>query len=168
MHIRSVCFLLATVFMAAASVALAQGMPADAPGARDYAVLSRYAGSWLVAQEVKTFDRASVPAGDTDVVAVDGRVTRLFYQLDEMARVLQSNAVVKVFIVGHTDNQGALDANLALSKARAQAVVDALTNGYKVDGKRLSASGVANYAALASNASENGRARNRRVEMVLQ
>ncbi len=86
----------------------------------------------------------------------------------EMARALQSNAAAKVFIVGHTDNQGAPDANLALSKARAQAVVDALTNGYKIDGKRLSASGVASYAPLASNANENGRARNRRVEMVLQ
>jgi OmpA-OmpF porin, OOP family len=74
----------------------------------------------------------------------------------------------KVFILGHTDNQGALDANLALSKARAQAVVDALTSSYKIDGKRLSASGVANYAPLASNANETGRARNRRVEMVLQ
>jgi OOP family OmpA-OmpF porin len=56
----------------------------------------------------------------------------------------------------------------ALSKARAQAVIDALVTGYKIDGKRLSASGVANYAPLASNVNENGRARNRRVEMVLQ
>ncbi len=329
MRVRFVRLLLAFNLVAAASGAMAQGMPADAPNARDHALLSRYAGSWLVAQDVKEFDSASLPAGSTDVVALEGRVTRLFYlapagksvlevqrnyeqaleragasrrdscaescgnrifkplreqpanpqlpkaslegwspitllqqwqetgserywygtltasgttlhvavlsakpgtialankfvatvveivepkamdggkvtvdaaalakglqaegkvalyglffdtgksiikpesksQLDEMARVLQSNAAAKVFIVGHTDNQGALDANLALSKARAQAVVDALTNGYKIDGKRLSASGVANFAPLASNANENGRARNRRVEMVLQ
>jgi OmpA-OmpF porin, OOP family len=47
-------------------------------------------------------------------------------------------------------------------------VVDALTTSYKIDGKRLSASGVANYAPLSSNANETGRARNRSVEMVLQ
>ncbi|MGM4988424.1 hypothetical protein [Tardiphaga sp. 841_E9_N1_2] len=47
-------------------------------------------------------------------------------------------------------------------------MIDDLTRNYKIDGKRLFASGVANYAPLASNANENGRARNRRVEMVLQ
>jgi outer membrane protein OmpA-like peptidoglycan-associated protein len=325
-HLLVCCSL---VFLA--STVAAQNMPADAPNARDHAVVSRYAGSWLVAQDIKEFDQAGLPSGakDTDVAKFEGRVTRLFYigpagksvtevqrnyeqaleragavkqdscadacgsrsfkplrelpanpqlpkaqlegwspitllqqwqetgserywygtlnasgimlhvavlsakpgtvalagkyvatvveivepkamdggkvtvdaaalakglqaegkvalyglffdtgksavkpeskaQLDEMARVLQASAAAKVFIVGHTDNQGVLDANLALSKARAQAVVDVLTNAYKIDGKRLSASGVANYAPLASNASESGRARNRRVEMVLQ
>ncbi|WP_065753096.1 OmpA family protein [Bradyrhizobium paxllaeri] len=314
-----------------ASSALAQNVPADAPNARDHAVLSRYAGSWLVAQEIREFDQVSVPSGpkDSDVARLEGRVTRLFYmapagksalevqrnyeqalerasatrqdactekcdgrgfapfraqpvnpqlskaqlegwsaetllqmwqetgserywygtlnasgstlhvavlsakpgtialagkyvatvveiiepkamdggkvtvdaaalakglqaegkvalyglffdtgkatikpeskaQLDEMARLLQSNAAARVYIVGHTDNQGALDANLTLSKARAQAVIDTLSNTYKIDGKRLSGTGVASYAPLASNASESGRARNRRVEMVLQ
>lgn len=89
-------------------------------------------------------------------------------QLDEMARLLQASAALRVYIVGHTDNQGALDANLALSRARAQAVVDALVRTYKIDNKRLAAAGVASYAPAASNASEAGRARNRRVELVLQ
>ena len=88
-------------------------------------------------------------------------------QLDAMASVLKANAALKVYIVGHTDNQGALDANLALSKARAQAVVDALAAS-GVDARRLSAAGVANWAPVASNANEAGRARNRRVEMVVQ
>lgn len=329
MRVCSARLLLVVSLLASSSAALAQGMPADAPNARDHAVLSRYAGSWLVAQDVKEFDQASLPSGSTDVVKIEGKVTRLFYlapagksalevqrnyeqaleragatkadscvescggrsfkplqqqpanpqlgkvslegwspitllqqwqetgserywygtinasgttlhvavlsakpgtialaskyvatvveivepkamdggkvtvdaaalakglqaegkvalyglffdtgkaaikpeskrQLDEMARVLQSNAGLKVFIVGHTDNQGVLDSNIALSKARAQAVVDALTGTYKIDGKRLSASGIANFAPLASNTNENGRARNRRVEMVLQ
>jgi OmpA-OmpF porin, OOP family len=89
-------------------------------------------------------------------------------QLDQMARLLQANAALRVFIVGHTDNQGALDANLALSRARAQAVVDALVKTYKIDTKRLAAAGVANYAPVASNANEAGRAKNRRVELVAQ
>lgn len=89
-------------------------------------------------------------------------------QLDEMAKLLQGDAALKVFVVGHTDNQGALESNLALSRARAQAVIDALVKGYKVDARRLAAAGVANYAPLAPNGADAGRARNRRVELVLQ
>lgn len=89
-------------------------------------------------------------------------------QLDEMAKLMQANAALRVFIVGHTDNQGALDANLALSRARAQAVVDALVKTYKIDAKRLAAAGVANYAPVAGNGNDAGRAKNRRVEMVVQ
>ena len=66
MRASSFRLMLVLGFAAAASAAMAQGMPADAPGARDHAVLSRYAGSWLVAQDVKAFDRVSIPAGDTD------------------------------------------------------------------------------------------------------
>lgn len=88
-------------------------------------------------------------------------------QLDQMAAVLKAQPAVKVFIVGHTDNVGSLDANLKLSQGRAQAVVAALTQR-GITANRLAAHGSANYAPVASNASEDGRARNRRVEMVLQ
>jgi outer membrane protein OmpA-like peptidoglycan-associated protein len=89
-------------------------------------------------------------------------------QLDEMAKLLKANAALRVYIVGHTDNQGTLEANLALSRSRAQAVVDALVRNDKIDAKRLAAAGVAGYAPVASNANEAGRARNRRVELVAQ
>ena len=89
-------------------------------------------------------------------------------QLDEMAKMLQANSALRVFIVGHTDNQGALEKNLALSRARAQAVVDALVKTHKVDAKRLGAAGVANYAPVSGSGNEAGREKNRRVEMVLQ
>ena len=89
-------------------------------------------------------------------------------QVEEMARLLQSNPALRVHIVGHTDNQGSLDINLALSRARAQAVVDALVGTHGIDAQRLSAAGVASYAPVASNADEAGRAKNRRVELVLQ
>ncbi|MCP3368890.1 OmpA family protein [Bradyrhizobium cajani] len=306
-------------------------MPADAPDARDHALISRYAGSWLVAQDVKGFDQVGIPRGSQngEVAKIEGRVTRLFYlapagksvlevqrnyeqaleragaarqdscadncgardfgqlrklpanpslpkaelegwspitllqqwqesgterywygtvnasgttlhvgiltarpgtfalsskyvativeivepkamesdkvlvdvnaltkglqadgkvalyglyfdtgksvikpeskaQVDQMAKLLQSDGSLKVHIVGHTDNQGSLEANLALSKARAQTVVDALATTYKVDPRRLSAAGVASYAPLGNNTTDVGRARNRRVEMVLQ
>ena len=90
-------------------------------------------------------------------------------QLEAMSQLLQSQAQVRVFIVGHTDNIGSLEANQALSQARAQAVVAALTAApYRVDAKRLMARGVGPLAPQATNADEAGRARNRRVEMVLQ
>lgn len=323
----------ASLTLASLSLAAMAQMPADAPGAKDHPTLSRYAGSWLVAQELRDFDAASIPSGANagQAVNVEGRITRLYYlspagrsvlevqgnyeaaltkagatrvdscvaaacaarrgafkgmagrtgkksatgevdgwgatsmldqwlddesyrwwygtlksggttlhvsvlsakpglialsekyvatmvqivepkametgkvtvdagalarglqaegkiavygvyfdtgksevkpesreQLDEMAKLLKANAAMRVFVVGHTDNQGALEGNLALSKARAQAVVDALVKNYQLDAKRLAAAGVASYAPVASNAGEAGRARNRRVELVLQ
>lgn len=310
-----------------------QAMPADAAGAKDHALLSRYAGSWLVAQDIKDFDEISLPAGakPAEVVKLEGRITRLYYlapagksplevqrnyeqalekagatrrddcveaacrgrgfasargnlnalkpaagkldgwdavtmtqqwqyadterwwhgtikspagapihvavlsakqglvafadkhvatvvaivepkamdggkvtvdasalakglqtegrialygvffdsgkaelkpeskpQLDEMAKLLQAQPALKVHIVGHTDNEGALDANLALSKARAQAVVEQLVKAHKIDAKRLTSAGVASYAPVAGNGTDAGRARNRRVELVQQ
>jgi OmpA-OmpF porin, OOP family len=90
-------------------------------------------------------------------------------QLDEMAKLLQSQPALKVYIVGHTDNQGALDPNVTLSQQRAQAVASALAAApYKIDARRMVARGVASLAPVASNAADDGRARNRRVELVLQ
>lgn len=89
-------------------------------------------------------------------------------QLDEMGKLLAQNKQLKVAIVGHTDNQGSLDTNSALSQKRAEAVASALSGAYKIDAKRLTARGVASLAPVASNSSEAGRARNRRVELVEQ
>ena len=89
-------------------------------------------------------------------------------QLGEMAKLLLSQPSMKVYIVGHTDNQGALEANLALSQQRAQAVVNVLVTTYKIDIKRIVGRGVASLVPVASNVAEEGRAKNRRVELVLQ
>ncbi|CAN5383465.1 OmpA family protein [soil metagenome] len=88
--------------------------------------------------------------------------------LDEMAKLLATTPALKVYIVGHTDNVGTLAANLDLSQQRADAVVKALTTTYKVVGDRLVAKGVASLAPVASNADDAGRARNRRVELVVR
>ncbi len=89
-------------------------------------------------------------------------------QLDEMAKLMKAKPGLKVFIVGHTDNVGSVDANVKLSQGRAEAVVAALVTQYGVDPKRLSARGVANFSPVASNADAAGQARNRRVEIVAQ
>ncbi len=88
--------------------------------------------------------------------------------LEEIAKLLQSDLSLKLRVVGHTDNQGALDANIALSKRRAEAVTAALVSTHGVAANRLSAFGVADLAPVASNSGEEGRAKNRRVELVPQ
>ena len=89
-------------------------------------------------------------------------------QLEEMGRYLQQNPAVAVYVVGHTDNQGKLDYNLSLSQRRADAVVNALVTTHKIARNRLVGKGVAGLAPVASNQAEEGRAKNRRVELVLQ
>lgn len=89
-------------------------------------------------------------------------------QLSEMASALKAAAGVKAYVVGHTDNQGDLAANMALSQKRAQAVVEALSGKYGIAAGRLVARGVASLSPVAANRDEPGRARNRRVELVLQ
>lgn len=87
--------------------------------------------------------------------------------LKEMAAWLKANANVKVFIVGHTDNSGELNHNLTLSKSRASAVVQALTTKYAVNKAQLAADGVGPLSPVTTNTTEEGKALNRRVELVL-
>ena len=87
--------------------------------------------------------------------------------LDMLARLLTRNAEVKVVIVGHSDNEGGLDANIALSQKRAEAVMRALLER-GVAGSQLSARGIGYLAPLTANTTPEGRATNRRVELVLE
>lgn len=86
--------------------------------------------------------------------------------LDTIAQFLRKDATLAVHIVGHTDAVGTLEHNMALSRARAQAVVDALVKDYGIGASRLAAHGVGPLAPSRTNLSEPGRAHNRRVEMV--
>ena len=88
--------------------------------------------------------------------------------LEEMAKLLTGHPALKVYIVGHTDDTGSAAHNLALSQQRAQAVVQALAMGYRIAANRMAAEGVASWAPVASNATDAGRAQNRRVELVAQ
>jgi len=88
--------------------------------------------------------------------------------LKEIAKLLIGNPNLKVFIVGHTDNVGGIDYNMNLSQARAGAVVQALTKKYKVKPQQMKAYGVGQLAPVAPNKTEEGRAKNRRVELVEQ
>jgi len=86
--------------------------------------------------------------------------------LDEIAKLLKQSPSLKLLVVGHTDNQGEIQYNYDLSRRRAEAVVKALCANYGTATERLSAYGVGMLAPAASNDSEEGRAKNRRVELV--
>lgn len=87
-------------------------------------------------------------------------------QLDQIGELLTSRPELNVLIVGHTDAQGALDYNLDLSERRAASVVSALVRDYGIAETRLTPVGVGMAAPVASNRTEDGRALNRRVEIV--
>lgn len=85
--------------------------------------------------------------------------------LAEVAKMLQQNRDVKVSIEGHTDNVGSAAANQTLSEKRAQAVV-AWLSSHGIEGSRLQAKGWGASKPVDDNATEDGRAKNRRVELV--
>jgi OOP family OmpA-OmpF porin len=87
--------------------------------------------------------------------------------LAQVVSLLKDDPGLKVWVVGHTDNVGTVESNVTLSSARAAAVVRALV-AKGVAASRLAPHGAGPYAPVASNATEEGRARNRRVELVAQ
>ena len=99
------------------------------------------------------FDKAEVkPESDPSLV--------------EIAKLLKQNPDLNLYVVGHTDNVGKVDYNMQLSSARAAAVVKVLVEKYGVPQNRLEPYGVGPLAPVATNGTEEGRALNRRVELV--
>lgn len=88
--------------------------------------------------------------------------------LAEIAKLLKSNATMKLHVVGHTDNVGTSVANMELSKQRAAAVVSALVTKYQIAVARLDSAGVGPFSPVATNRTDEGRSKNRRVELVEQ
>jgi Outer membrane protein and related peptidoglycan-associated (lipo)proteins len=85
-------------------------------------------------------------------------------ELDKLYELLRDNPSVTIEISGHTDNVGKAADNMTLSNNRAQAVVKYLT-GKGIDAKRLSYKGYGATQPIADNATEAGRAQNRRTEV---
>lgn len=84
-----------------------------------------------------------------------------------IADYLKQNAEQSFYVVGHTDNQGDFAFNMKLSKDRANTVVHTLISEEGIDAKRLTSAGVGPVSPVRSNATEKGKAANRRVELVL-
>jgi len=87
--------------------------------------------------------------------------------LVEIVKLLKGSPTLNVYVVGHTDSVGSLDSNLKLSSARAAAVVNALV-ARGIAASRLKSAGVGPYSPVASNDTDAGKAKNRRVEFVKQ
>lgn len=81
---------------------------------------------------------------------------------------LNANPTVKIHVVGHTDNTGLFASNMILSKARAKAVKDYLVTKGKIAATRLGSDGVGSLCPVATNTTDEGKALNRRVEIVKQ
>lgn len=87
--------------------------------------------------------------------------------LTELALFLRANPEKSVILVGHTDASGSLSGNVALSRKRAESVLRQLTSDYGVNTGQLAAEGVGYLAPRATNTTQEGRNRNRRVEAIL-
>lgn len=88
-------------------------------------------------------------------------------ELVDLSTFLKANPDLTVALVGHTDTEGTLEANIELSYNRADSVKQALVVVHGVDPAQLSAHGIGYLAPRATNSSPQGRMQNRRVEVVI-
>ena len=116
----------------------------------------------------KLIERGKVVLGD---VTFKSGSTELgkgnFASLTELASFLKANRDKTVTLVGHTDADGSLAANIALSRQRAQSVMRYMIADLGCNPAQLSADGIGFLSPVASNLTENGRTQNRRVEALL-
>ena len=107
-----------------------------------------------------TFDELQFDPGSANLSPVSNA------QLEQLAAVLKAYRTVLISVAGHTDNKGDASANLRLSAERAAAVKQALV-GQGVPSTRVTDEGFGSERPIASNDTEVGRAKNRRVELVV-
>ncbi len=100
---------------------------------------------------------------DTDKTEIKPESTQA---IEQVAALLKQKPDLKLYVVGHTDAQGTLAHNLNLSDGRAKSVAAALVNGHRIAPDRLEGRGIGPLAPVASNATDGGRAKNRRVVLV--
>ncbi len=89
-----------------------------------------------------------------------------FKVLDELGKTLAENPDISIKIIGHTDSDGSAAANQVLSKKRAEAIKTYLSNNFPIAGKRMKTIGKGESEPVTSNATPQGKAKNRRVEFV--
>ena len=96
------------------------------------------------------------------------RLGRVQYDtLQALADFLTTSPDLKIAIVGHTDSSGSLDSNITLSIQRAKSVLDKLVIDYNVNSAQLKAQGMGYLDPIASNQTQVGREKNRRVEVII-
>lgn len=85
--------------------------------------------------------------------------------VEQIIEMMKQTKDIKISVEGHTDSEGSDESNLKLSEARAKAVVEAITKG-GVDAARLSSAGFGEEKPIADNSTAEGKAKNRRVELI--
>ncbi|MGY6276486.1 OmpA family protein [Methylomonas sp. MgM2] len=119
-----------------------------------------------IAEALKKDGRVAISGGilfDTDSAAIAPNASGLVGRIADM---MNRNPEIKVAVVGHTDSTGDYKYNIQLSERRAKAMVNALTRE-GISANRLAAVGVGPLIPAATNDTAEGRAQNRRVELVL-
>ncbi len=137
------------------SMSTKQAIPAD--GLPDTPVLSDI----LAAKGAAVLDGLQFEKGSANLSGNPAQSLR------DLAAFLADHPKKSVLLVGHTDASGSLDGNIALSRKRAESVVKRLVETYGVNPAQVLAEGVGFLAPRASNATKEGRTKNRRVEVVL-
>jgi len=94
--------------------------------------------------------------------------------VEELGKVLAQNPEISILIEGHTDNDkitgnlgGGIESNWDLSTKRATAIVNILETNSGIDKKNLTAAGRSEFAPISSNSTSEGKAKNRRIEVIL-
>lgn len=131
------------------------------PGPPPALVVTGDLGALLEQNGTTVLEDLQFASGADDLEGAD------FASLQALSGLLLARPELRIALVGHTDATGALDANIALSKRRAEAVRATLIARYNVPPDQLEAQGIGFLAPRASNATPEGRQANRRVEAVL-
>ncbi len=131
-------------------------MPTDTP-----AGLPADFGAALEGQGRVVLSDLAFPSGAADLGPGE------FVSLAALASYLRADPDRQVALVGHTDATGSLDGNIALSRRRAASVVARLVQAYDISAAQMVAEGMGYLAPLATNLTPEGRAANRRVEVIL-
>ncbi|KQI67955.1 hypothetical protein AN189_12810 [Loktanella sp. 3ANDIMAR09] len=118
-------------------------------------------GEKLMAQGRAVLDGVTFATGATALASGESAALRA------LADFLADNPDLAISIVGHTDAEGALDGNIAISRSRAAAVVERLVADYGVPRAQLTPAGMGYLSPVASNLTDDGRRANRRVEAVV-
>lgn len=144
--------------------------PVETPVSLNEETTSAGSEATVPASEVAADLDANGSAVLDDLVFASGAATLTegdYPSLAAVAAWLDANPEGTIALVGHTDASGSLAANKALSERRAEAVAEVLVDRYGADRARVAADGVGFLAPRATNQTEEGRQKNRRVEVIV-
>ncbi|WP_159963829.1 OmpA family protein [Profundibacterium mesophilum] len=143
--------------------------PLDGPAAETSASVSpSFGGDQAAGVTARLAQAGRAPLDDLTFAPGSSRLgDGPFASLRQLADYLEAHPGAQALLVGHSDSTGALPRNIALSEQRARSVMARLSDGLGVPARQLRAEGAGFLAPRASNATAQGRASNRRVEVVL-